>query len=217
MSDVLATVCADGNYNAVEILLNEDADPNQANTHGFKPLCLAAFWGHEKICKLLLEKGADINGVNMTTLWTALHCAAFQGHGKVVLTLLEYKPNLALSDHQGRTAADFASALDAVWSFFAAQGCQKTTKAELIKKGIIRKVPELEECTASSTVKQSASKPTGRPGSAYVINSQNLRGISSKFQGRVQGNNLVTHGDVLSHNEISSLPSSQPSMLLWKS
>ena len=44
----------------------------------------------------------DINGTNRTTGWTALHCAAFQGHGKVLLYLTQHNPNLTLQDSMGR-------------------------------------------------------------------------------------------------------------------
>ena len=45
---------------------------------------------------------ADVNGRNSGTKWTACHCAAFQGHGKVIMILLEYKANVQLQDEQGR-------------------------------------------------------------------------------------------------------------------
>ena len=45
---------------------------------------------------------ADVNAVNKGTNWTALHCAAFQGHGPVVLSLLRAKSNPEAVDNQGR-------------------------------------------------------------------------------------------------------------------
>ena len=39
-----------------------------------------------------------------------------------------------------RSAADFASAIDAIWPLFAAAGCARTSKASLIEKKIIIKV-----------------------------------------------------------------------------
>ena len=39
-----------------------------------------------------------------------------------------------------RSAADFASAIDAIWPLFAAAGCTRTSKASLIEKKIIIKV-----------------------------------------------------------------------------
>lgn len=45
---------------------------------------------------------ADINACNKGTQWTALHCAAFQGHGKVIMKLMEHNPSVELKDNQGR-------------------------------------------------------------------------------------------------------------------
>lgn len=39
-----------------------------------------------------------------------------------------------------RTATDFASAMDGIWPFFAAAGCRRTTKAQLINMDIVKKV-----------------------------------------------------------------------------
>ena len=45
---------------------------------------------------------ADINACNRGTNWTALHCATFQGHGKVVMTLMNHNPDLTVRDNLGR-------------------------------------------------------------------------------------------------------------------
>ena len=33
---------------------------------------------------------------------TPCHCAALQGHGRILMTLLEHSPNLVAKDSQGR-------------------------------------------------------------------------------------------------------------------
>ena len=45
---------------------------------------------------------ADVNCSNSGTLWTPTHCAAFQDHGKVIMKLMEYKPDVTLQDSRGR-------------------------------------------------------------------------------------------------------------------
>ena len=45
---------------------------------------------------------ADIDCANATTGMTPCHCAAIQGHGRVLMTLLELTPNLVAKDSQGR-------------------------------------------------------------------------------------------------------------------
>jgi len=45
---------------------------------------------------------ADINVQNTGTKWTPLHCAAFQGHGPVIMILMAQQPNLTLKDAKAR-------------------------------------------------------------------------------------------------------------------
>ena len=45
---------------------------------------------------------AAINAVNSGTKWTALHCAAFQGHGPVILRLMMNSPDVTLLDDKSR-------------------------------------------------------------------------------------------------------------------
>ena len=44
---------------------------------------LASFWGFPDVVKSLLDGGVDVNQQNKGTLWTPLHAATFQEHGKV--------------------------------------------------------------------------------------------------------------------------------------
>ena len=45
---------------------------------------------------------ADVNVTNKGTGWTPCHCAAFQGHGKVMLYLSQHKPDVTMEDLLGR-------------------------------------------------------------------------------------------------------------------
>ena len=45
---------------------------------------------------------ADVNVSNKGTGWTPCHCAAFQGHGKVLLHLSGARPDISLKDSAGR-------------------------------------------------------------------------------------------------------------------
>ena len=46
---------------------------------------IAAFWGFYDVVKNLVEGGADVNTQNSESLWTPLHAATFQEHGKVYI------------------------------------------------------------------------------------------------------------------------------------
>ncbi|CAH1800241.1 unnamed protein product, partial [Owenia fusiformis] len=169
----LSLAAANGDITLLRRLLEKGCDPNKKSADGMSPLAIAAFWGYAEIAQVLLEDGADVNATNGGTLWTPLHCAAFQGHGKVIMRLMEKQPNLTLRDNNERTAADFASALDSIWSFFAAAGCERTPKADLIKLNIVQKVK-----TEDPGLSRSDYAHFSRPGSAYAMRPQPMRGYS---------------------------------------
>jgi len=171
----LVTAIAENNINLVEKLLTAGADVNQISRNGFAPLCIAAFWDSKDIVKMLIKHGADVNVRNNGTKWTPLHCAAFQGHGKVLMQLIMFhNPDLYAEDTSGRTPVDFASTTEKIWGFFAAKDCERTAKKELIAKGIISKVegPAPTEEQKNDPMSDFAGKTYSsysRPGSAYVV------------------------------------------------
>ncbi|XP_078582320.1 uncharacterized protein LOC144865453 [Branchiostoma floridae x Branchiostoma japonicum] len=158
--------------------------------------------------ELLLKHGAEINACNSGTKWTALHCAAFQGHGKVIMKLMQHKPDMQMKDAKGRTAADFASALDAIWPFFAAAGCKRTAKSELIRLEIVQKVKDTDPAIPPSDVLHFS-----RPGSAYVMRSQPLRGQRARD---VQMDAAAASGDVLMSAGHRTTSKTQPAFNLWR-
>ncbi|PFX30451.1 protein phosphatase 1 regulatory subunit 16A-like [Stylophora pistillata] len=171
----LSTLAQKGDEKLVEQFMTEDVQiGGGANEKLQSQLYIACFWGFYDVVKGLLDKGADVNAQNKDTLWTPLHAATFQEHGKIVMLLLERNAQPELQDSEGRSAKDFASASDKVWSHFAALNCPRTSKQELIKKGIIKK---LEESSRAGSSGRPGSGPKARmaafsrPGSAYVLQS----------------------------------------------
>ncbi|PIK62286.1 hypothetical protein BSL78_00809 [Apostichopus japonicus] len=159
---------------------------------------------------------ADINLTNSGTGWTACHCAAFQAHGKVLMKLMKYKPNLTIKDSQGRTASDFASALDTIWPFFAAEGCSRTPKTELIRLGIVRKVTEHDPVVP---ITNSDVAHFSRPGSAYVMKGQSLHSKPFRESRNTQMLSAAQMGDVLCLEEdpgFSAIANDAPKFSIWK-
>ncbi|KAJ8313636.1 hypothetical protein KUTeg_008197 [Tegillarca granosa] len=117
-------------------------------------LYIACFWGIKEIVQQLLNRQVNPNCQNKGTLWTPLHAATFQEHGPVVMLLLENGAQPELPDSEGRTPKDFASASEKVWPHFAIiPGIVRTSKSELVSKGVIKKASY------------------SRPESAYAYNS----------------------------------------------
>lgn len=156
--------------------------PNVWGPDGTSPLCAAALWNHPEIVQLLLDAGADPRQPNRSGSFpTALHCAALQEHGKICMTLLQANADPHAVDRSGISPCDYASCSEAIWPLFAARGCVRTPKDELISKGVIRKASaalerELEaltlednQCLSSGSSKAGLIKEFSRPGSAYVV------------------------------------------------
>lgn len=176
----LAAAAAGGALEECQRLLASGAEPCSWGPDGTSPLCAAAMWGHPEVVRLLLDAQADPCQANRSGLRpTALHSAALQEHGKVCMMLLSARADPREADGNGVSATDFAACSEAVWPHFAAIGCARASKPELIAKGVIRKVSpaleqELAECAPGSgdgPPEHGLISEFTRPGSAYVVTS----------------------------------------------
>ena len=141
----LASACATGQQSIVEFLVSlEETDLDALDADGTSPLCAAVTWDFDPIVRLLVDAGCDVNVRNGGTQTTALHVAAIQENGRIAHRLLQAGADPTLEDVFGRSSCDFASPSASVWPLFAARGLVRTPKDELIRKGVIRKVAQVE-------------------------------------------------------------------------
>ncbi|EGZ29963.1 hypothetical protein PHYSODRAFT_474392, partial [Phytophthora sojae] len=164
----LAEAAANGSRAMVEFLLDSGVHIDTPGKDGTTPLCAAALWGNDTMVTYLLDKGADVGARNEGTGWTPLHAAAFQEHGKVVHILLGNQADPKMVDAEGRRAVDYASISEAIWPFFSARGCSKSLKADLVAKGIIRKIADQPEQSQPNDKYADSISSFSRPGSAYT-------------------------------------------------
>lgn len=140
---------------------------------GTTPLAAAALWGQTEVLRLLLSCAADPSQPNRKNSATPLHCAALQEHGKVCMLLLEARADPRSLDNRGAAPCDFAACSEAVWPLFAAAGCERPTKEDLVARGVIRRAsPALEMELGREEGEHGVSGVVpefSRPGSAYVV------------------------------------------------
>ncbi|KAL2678788.1 hypothetical protein Neosp_009539 [[Neocosmospora] mangrovei] len=91
-------------FEAMRLLLHQDADPNIASHNQNTVLIAAMNLGNKDIVAHLLANGADVNGVGQSGQ-TALHQAAALSHAEIVRLLLEQPDtDIGIRDNNGYTA-----------------------------------------------------------------------------------------------------------------
>ncbi|KAF4462854.1 ankyrin unc44 [Fusarium albosuccineum] len=111
----LLVACQDGFLECACQLIAAGAN---CNAHSLNlnntPLILASFHRHREIVKNLLNTDGQTDVDAKDTFgWTALHCASYRGHTKVVQLLLDQaNPNIDAAIEEGSTALHLASRKD---------------------------------------------------------------------------------------------------------
>ncbi|XP_064614233.1 putative ankyrin repeat protein RF_1099 [Liolophura sinensis] len=197
----LSTLVQTGDERLVEEFLTENIKVEGSGTQLLQSqLYIASFWGMKDIVKELLNRGAAPNHQNKRTLWTPLHAATFQEHGPVVMVLLEHGADPQVKDFEGRSPKDFASASEKIWPHFAALGLQRTSKQQLIDKGVIRKISLPSQSYTGGHYRLTS---YDRPESTYAFYEDSSLAAA-------------VNGDVLADDEQGKQPTQQPQFMMWR-
>jgi len=95
---------------AVRLLVEAGASLENEPNH-YTPLAYAAYQGHNRIMRYLIERGARVDGDadgGITYVNTPLMMAAIQGHVDTAIWLLRAGANPRIRVHMGHTAAELA-------------------------------------------------------------------------------------------------------------
>ena len=88
----LYMTCISGYYSIAEYLIENGANVNAKDIHGWTPLHRAVLWEHIPIVKLLILKGADVNAADEDG-FTPLHIAAKWDHFESAKILIDNGAN----------------------------------------------------------------------------------------------------------------------------
>lgn len=105
-NDKLNQAARAGDSGRVTELLNEGVSVNGRGMHGMTPIMSAAEGGHLEVVKLLVTKGADVNGHNSSG--SALMWAVDSGNEEVVRCLLQNGADVRWESELGDSALSFA-------------------------------------------------------------------------------------------------------------
>ncbi|XP_055930683.1 ankyrin repeat and MYND domain-containing protein 2-like [Argiope bruennichi] len=99
------------NYEEVKRLITEEENiyVDCVDAEGMTPLQHAAYKGCTKLCKLLLDCGADVNYTRQVSRYTALTFACVAGKADVVRLLLEYGASTSNVTSINKTSAQMAA------------------------------------------------------------------------------------------------------------
>ncbi len=92
----------------VQLLVKHKAEVNVRNRAGATPLAEAARVGNEPVVNVLLQAGADPDGIEATTAVTPLHLAAARGHAAIAEALLRHRAKVDAADARGETPLCYA-------------------------------------------------------------------------------------------------------------
>lgn len=111
---MLASYFSEGGVNSYEKavqLLVEAGASLENEPHNYTPLAYAAYQGHDRIVRYLIERGARVNGDaedGLVYVNTPLMMAAIQGHRDTALWLLRAGADPRIRIYLGSTAAELA-------------------------------------------------------------------------------------------------------------
>ncbi|CAG7828652.1 unnamed protein product [Allacma fusca] len=126
---IFTLISKDDVQGVTEILRTGSVNVDIVDEHGMTPLQHAAYRGNETMCRMLLDRGADVNGGNHNNNYTALHFAALSGKSALCQVLLQAGAKSHAVNSVGRTPAQMAA-------FVGNHGCVSTINNFVDRKDV---------------------------------------------------------------------------------
>lgn len=126
-STALFSICLHGDQKTVRLLLDNRCNPSTRNRKGLTPVHIAAEEGWPKICKMLLEAGANVNAINyyrstplhrLTSIpkRRLRHLGNLERYQETIEVLIDFGANVNAVDRIGQTPL-MKSAYHGYWRF----------------------------------------------------------------------------------------------------
>ncbi|UYV61204.1 ANKMY2 [Cordylochernes scorpioides] len=97
-------------FENVKILIgNPQLNINCVDANGMTPLQIVAYSGNYELCKLFIDRNADVNANSQNSGYSALMFAALSGKTEVVSLLLQHGADTQVKTSVGRTASQLAA------------------------------------------------------------------------------------------------------------
>lgn len=139
--DPLSYSCLFGNYLIAELLIKKCVKLDVPDKNGLYPIHYATYSGNEKLVKMLIDNGCDINQKSRIQKLTPLHIAVYYHHTEILDLLLSYENiNVNKKDYLKRTPLFLASAagnMDAVKKLHQKSAIMNTTAMNDVKVSTI--------------------------------------------------------------------------------
>jgi uncharacterized protein len=90
------------------LLLQSNADLEAKKWDLWTSLHTSAEYGHPDICRVLLQRNANLEVKAKGGLWTPLHYSSASGHLEICRLLVASKANVAARSSNGKTALNLA-------------------------------------------------------------------------------------------------------------
>ena len=94
-----------GRKNVIKLLLSNEANIHETNSHGSSAIMIASSYGHHEVVEMLLSEGASVHDKLTLTAASSLIIASERGHTRVVEILL----TKGGADINGTTKAGYSS------------------------------------------------------------------------------------------------------------
>ena len=174
----LHAAVADSHLDMLHFLIGEGSEINTRDSEGASPLDDAVWLGSVDMAAILLANGAELNTPDTQTGATPVNEAAFRGHTSLVQYLLQFHPDLTITDKRGFSPLDNAVRMgkeDPALLLLAAEPKDRLTP-EFFSRSLNAAIEKDESLLAGALLGQGASANEALPSGSTLLDAAAFTG-----------------------------------------